>query len=157
MNTHRERNGGRALARTAAGAALALVAAACQPVAGARNRSTPAPSPIGETVITAAEIAQMGAQTAWDVVRARAPRLRFGLDANGRPTTVRIQEPRTVNADETPLLVVDGVRIGDIGYLDDIPATNIARIRIIDGEEATQLYGIDAASGAIVVETKHGS
>jgi len=46
--------------------------------------------------------------------------------------------------------------VGDIQYLDDISASDVHLIRVIAGESATQLYGIGAASGAIVVETKHG-
>lgn len=136
-------------------AVSAMGLAGCQPMPGTTHSTSPQTA-YGETVITEQQIVQMGARTAWDAVRARAPRLRYGRDANGRPTSVRIQEPRSVNADETPLVIVDGSRVGDINYLSDIPASEIHRIRIIDGEVATQLYGIDAASGAIVVETKRG-
>jgi hypothetical protein len=65
-----------------------------------------------------------------------------------------IQSQRSINADETPLLVVDGARVGDIMYLNDIPASDVHAIHILDSEAATPLYGIVAAGGAIVVETK---
>jgi TonB-dependent Receptor Plug Domain len=136
-------------------AVSAMGLAACQPMPRTAHGTSPQTA-YGETVITEQQIAQMGAQTAWDAVRVRAPRLRYGRDANGRPTSVRIQEPRSVNADETPLVIVDGARVGDIDYLNNIPASDVHLIRIIDGEVATQLYGIDAGSGAIVVETKKG-
>lgn len=149
-----------AVKRTSLLALAAIAFSGCQPPPGARPAAVaPRTSNLiagRETVITAAEIAQMGASTAWDVVRMRAPRLTFTQAQNGKPATVRIQEPRSVNADETPLLVVDGARVGDISYLDDIPASDVRVIRIMDGEGATQLYGISAASGAIVVETKQG-
>jgi len=128
----------------------------CQPMRRAAG-SAPPPQTVGrEIVITEQDIAQMGARTAWDAIRTRVPRLRYGTDQNGQPTNVRIQEPRSVNADETPLVIVDGARVGDIQYLDDISASDVHLIRVIAGESATQLYGIGAASGAIVVETKHG-
>ena len=136
-------------------AASAMGFAGCQPMPHTPHSTSPQTA-YGETVITQQQIVQMGAQTAWDAVRTRAPRLRYGRDANGRPTSIRIQEPRSVMADETPLVVVDGVRVGDIDYLGSIPASDVHLIRIIGGEQATQLYGIDAASGAIVVETKRG-
>ena len=132
-----------------------LAVGACRPAPGAAR--SPAPMAGRETIITEADIGRMSVRTAWDVVRMRAPRITYGPDATGRPARVRIQEPRSVNADETPLLVVDGAQVGDLQYLNEIPASDVHVIRIIDGEAATQLYGIRAASGAIVVETKRGS
>ena len=98
----------------------------------------------------------MSVRTAWDAVRLRAPRFAFGLDPAGRPAGVRIQAQRSVNADETPLLVVDGVQVFDIEYLMQIPASDVHAIRILSAEAAEPLYGLRAAGGAIVVETKRG-
>lgn len=115
-----------------------------------------APAAGRETVVVDSQIAHMGVRTAWDVVRLTAPRLRYGLDATGRPTGVRTEARRSIQADETPLLVVDGARSHDILFLQQIPASEIRRIRIIDGDVAMSLFGFEAASGAIVVETKRG-
>jgi len=139
----------------ASAAAGTLAMAGCRPPPGASRAST-ATAERG-TVITEADIARMSVRTAWDVVRMRAPKIRYSTDATGRPGRVTIQEPRSVNADETPLLIVDGALVGDLQYLNTIPASDVHTIRILDGEAATQLYGIRAASGAIVVETKRGS
>ena len=136
-------------------AALGAMAAGCRPVPGSRHAVSPMTS--GGTVITEADITNMGARTAWDVVRMRAPRLVAGQDAQGRPAGVRIQESHSIYADETPLLVVDGAQVDDISYLTEISASELHLVRILDGEVATQLYGIKGAGGAIVVETKHGS
>jgi outer membrane cobalamin receptor len=126
----------------------------CRPVSRAGGSAAPV---VGrEIVITESEIARLSVPTAWDVVRVRAPRLTYGQDAQGRPTRVMIQPRRSVNADETPLLVVDGARLSDIGYLGAIPASDVHAIRILDGEAAEPLYGLSAAGGAIVVETKRG-
>lgn len=135
----------------------ALAAAAlggCHSVAG--SAGSVAPTAGRQTLITEAEIARMSVPTAWDVVRLRAPRLTFGLDAAGRPARVRIQEPRSVNADPGPLLVVDGVQMADVDYLRQIPASDVHAIRILSAESAEPLYGLAAAGGAIVVETKRG-
>jgi hypothetical protein len=125
----------------------------------------PAPPPPGavplsasrETVVVDSQITRMGVRTAWDVVRLVAPRLRYALDATGQPTGVRTEERRSVEADQTPLLVVDGARSRDILYLNQIPASEVRRLRIIDGDVAMSLFGFEASSGAIVVETKRGS
>jgi hypothetical protein len=108
------------------------------------------------TVITEEQIAGMSVRTAWDIVRMRAPRFTTGQDATGRPMRVRIQSERSANVDETPLLVVDGAQVSDIGYLSQIPAAEVRTIRILDSEAAEPLYGLAAAGGAIVVETKRG-
>ena len=110
-----------------------------------------------ETLITEEDIGRMSVRTAWDVVRMRAPRMFAGSDSTtGRASRVRIQEPHSINADETPLLIVDGMQAGDIGYLSQIPASDVHAIHILRAEEAEPLYGLRAAGGAIVVETKRG-
>ncbi len=151
-STAQSRAAGLALAALATAALLAV--GACRPAPGSAPQVSPAS--VGGTVITEAEIARMSVRTAWDVVRMRAPRFSAGVDATGRPTTVRIQERRSYNADETPLLIVDGVRTSDIGYLQQIPASDLHLVRILNAEAAEPLYGLQAAGGAIVVETKHG-
>jgi len=55
------------------------------------------------------------------------------------------------------LLVVDGVQMSDIDYLRQIPASDVHAIRILNAEAAEPLYGLRAAGGAIVVETKRGT
>jgi len=146
------------VASAVARAAIPLVALAAIALGGCKHlpRTTGSVAPIAgrETLITEEDIARMSVRTAWDAVRLRAPRLSFGLDAAGRPDRVRIQEPRSVNADETPLLVVDGVQMADITYLNQIPAFDVHAIHILDAEAAEPLYGLRAFGGAIVVETK---
>ncbi len=131
---------------------LAALAACHQPA----TRSYTVPQTFGrETLITEDQIARMGVHTAWDVVRMRAPRFAANTDTTtGRATGVRIQEPHSVNSDETPLLVVDGVKVSDLGYLHDIPATEVHAIHILGSDAAEPIYGLRAAGGAIVVETK---
>ena len=147
-------------ASTAARSAIQLAALAVIAIAGchpAPRAAGSAPLSFGrETLITEEDIARMSVRTAWDVVRMRAPRFSSGTDSTGRTGRVRIQEPHSANADETPLLVVDGMQAGDIGYLNDIPASEVHAIHILDSEAAEPLYGLRAAGGAIVVETKHG-
>jgi hypothetical protein len=142
----------RAAIRLAAVALLA--AAACHvPAQGAYT----VPQTFGrETLITEEDIAHMSVRTAWDVVRMRAPRFRAGADSSGRASGVRIQEPHSVNADETPLLVVDGMQAADLSFLEQIPASDVHAIHILDAESAEPIYGLRAAGGAIVVETKRG-
>jgi len=48
------------------------------------------------------------------------------------------------------------MQAGDISYLDQIPASDVHAIHILDSEAAEPIYGLRAAGGAIVVETKRG-
>ena len=105
------------------------------------------------TVVTREEIVAMRAATAWDVVVARAPRLRTTGEP-GRPNDLRIQETRSINADEAPLLVVDGAQGFDLTWLTQLPASEVAFIRILSAEAAEPLYGLRAAGGAIEVVTR---
>jgi len=124
----------------------------CRPVT--RAGGSVAPVAGREIVITESEIARLSVPTAWDVVRLRAPRITYAQDSHGQPTQVMIQPKRSINADETPLLVVDGMQMSDLGYLSSIPASDVHAIHILDSEAAEPLYGLRAAGGAIVVETK---
>jgi outer membrane cobalamin receptor len=136
-------------------AVLAAVAAGgCRPAPRAQGAVTPVAS--REITIGEADIARMGVATAWDVVRMRVPRLSFAPGGSGQATGVRIQTQRSVNADETPLLVVDGMHVADLRYLNDLPASEVHAIHILDSDVAEPLYGLAAAGGAIVVETKRG-
>jgi outer membrane cobalamin receptor len=149
------------VASAVARAAIPLAALALVAIGGChlppRGAGSVSPAAGGGTLITEEDIAQMSVRTAWDAVRLRAPRLTVGQDATGRPTGVRIQEQRSINADETPLLVVDGVQVSAIEYLMQIPASQVHSIRILRSEAAEPLYGLRAAGGAIVVETKRGT
>ena len=141
-------------ATVALGVLAVLLIEACQPPAQTARSQVP---PVGsETVISDSQIAGMGVQTAWQAVRLRAPRLTYGQDATGQPTRVRIDVPSSVNADETPLLVVDGAQVSYLMYLDEIPASDVRFIRILSGQAASALYGLRGFGGAIVVQTKGG-
>jgi hypothetical protein len=146
------------IARAARPLALLGVIAlgSCRPVPGAGAGTAVAPAAGRQILITEEDIARLSVRTAWDVVRLRAPRFTFGQDAGGQPSRVMIQSQRSINADETPLLVLDGMRLTDVGYLKGIPASDVHLIRILDSEAAEPLFGLAAAGGAIVVETKRG-
>jgi len=145
---------------SAGGAALTLAVLAASAIGGCRvpprASGVTAPAFGRETLITEAEIERMSVRTAWDVVRLRAPRLVFGQDESGRPARVRLEAPRSVNSDETPLLVVDGQPMFDLEYLYQIPSSEVRAIHILSAEAAQPVYGLRAFGGAIVVETKRG-
>jgi len=143
-----------------AGIAIPLAALGAIALCGCKSLppATRATAPVAgrEVVVTDSEIARLSVRTAWDVLRLRAPRLVFAQDAQGQPTGVMIQARRSINSSETPLLVVDGMQMTDFSYLNSIPAGDVHLMRILDSESAEPLYGLRAAGGAVVVETKRG-
>ena len=70
----------------------------------------------------------------------------------GGSVTVRIRGIGTVN-DPSPLYVVDGMPVNDVGYLS---AAEIGNIEILKDASATAIYGSRGANGVILISTKHG-
>jgi TonB-dependent starch-binding outer membrane protein SusC len=83
------------------------------------------------------------------------------ISSSGQPgasTTIRIRGANSfVNSDASnPLLVVDGIPIGDAGNLKQINPLDIERIDILKDASASAIYGARASNGVIQVTTKKG-
>jgi outer membrane cobalamin receptor len=111
----------------------------------------------GEQVITEEAIAQSGANTAWEVLKATAPSMQFREDRNGNPSRMWRRGRSSVVLNDAPLVFLDGVKVSDFRMLDQIPARTIARISILNGIQGTTYYGTNAVGGVIRIETKNGS
>lgn len=57
------------------------------------------------------------------------------------------------NTATAPLMIVDGLKVSDINYLDP---DNIASIEILKDAASAAIYGIEAGNGVILVTTKSG-
>lgn len=144
--------------RLACAAVLASTAyfAACY---GART--TPgggASAPSYDRVITADEIARSQVSDAWDLLQ-HTGLFRLQESANGTPTQLRSRRGRSsivLRDSDTPLLVVDGTRVDDIGILRQITAQSILVVRIMNGRDGTTYYGTNAGAGVIIIDTKNG-
>ena len=111
-----------------------------------------------------------------DLISARAPGVTVlensGLTGSGE--AIRIRGLSSLALQNDPILIVDGVRqdnspggdlIATLGNgdhptpsrLNDIDFSDIATIDILKGPAASTEYGTDAASGVIVLTTKHGT
>jgi outer membrane cobalamin receptor len=106
-------------------------------------------------VITAEQIEGMTARTAWDVLEQGHVPLGFRSwdGQGGRPSR---RGPGLAGSTE-PLVIVNGLRTEGSRALHDILATDVATIRVISGNQATQLYGTGARGGAILIELKGGA
>ena len=131
-----------------------LVLAACQTFhpANAANQSD-----ADRLVITQEMIARSGGQNAWDVLRREAPQLAFRENRNGQATSMTRRGRSSIVLNDTPMLLVDGIRSQDLKTLQQIPASTLASIEVLTGTEGTTYYGTDAVGGVILVHTKRGS
>jgi TonB-linked SusC/RagA family outer membrane protein len=87
----------------------------------------------------------------------------------GEAVTVRLRGATSINADNTPLYVIDGVFINSSSLqtintggkstspIADINPADIESIEILKDAEASALYGSRGANGVIIVTTKRGN
>jgi len=88
----------------------------------------------------------------------------------GGSVAIRIRGSASITGNNEPLYVIDGVPIptrdrgsdanGGWDYgstISDINADDIASITVLKGPNAAALYGSEAANGAVIITTKHGS
>ncbi|MCV6631366.1 MAG: SusC/RagA family TonB-linked outer membrane protein [Flavobacteriaceae bacterium] len=86
----------------------------------------------------------------------------------GASSNIRVRGSTSINRNNSPLYVVDGVPIDDSSALNgtggtdnsnraiDINQNDIASISILKGVSAQTLYGLRAANGVILITTKSG-
>ena len=73
--------------------------------------------------------------------------------APGSSTDIQIRGYSS-NSKTTPLMIVDGLKVSDINYLDP---ENIASIEVLKDAASAAIYGIEAGNGVILVTTKSGA
>lgn len=110
----------------------------------------------------------LAALTAADLLQQKVPGVSTGRSGSiGAGTQVTIRGVKSFQLSTQPVIYLDGVRIADSGtdvalggpkmaLLDEIPATDVKRIRILKGPSADAMFG-DSANGVILIETVQGS
>ena len=73
---------------------------------------------------------------------------------------IRLRGNNSISFSSTPAIYLDGIRVrsqetSGLQALERIPASDVARIRILRGPSATGQYG-DGAAGVILIETRGG-
>ena len=74
--------------------------------------------------------------------------------APGAASEMKIRGITSINGNDAPLYVVDGIPQTDISYLNP---DNIEKMDVLKGGSATALYGSRGSNGVIVITTKQGS
>jgi outer membrane cobalamin receptor len=129
--------------------AAALTLAAC-----GRN---PAPRQVvpNSNLITAEQIAAWGSRDAWEVLR-RSGKVQMREHANEPVRMVSDRGRVSIMLDDSPMVLLDGVRVGDVELLRYVRAATIAQIRFLNSVQGTVSYGTGAVSGVIEIDTKEG-
>lgn len=77
-------------------------------------------------------------------------------DVNG-DIYVHIRGLTSLAGNNNPLIVVDGVPVGDQRVMKDISPDNIENVSVLKGPSAAALYGSRAGNGVIIITSKSGS
>ena len=85
--------------------------------------------------------------------------LQVNLTNNGvdPPTRVVLRGNRSITGNNQALLVIDGIIIDDINYVNKINPEDIESVNILKGAVAAAIYGSKASNGVMVITTKHGT
>jgi outer membrane cobalamin receptor len=120
-----------------------------------------APEGAGHTdVITEQEIAKSSCTNVWDLLRKRARMYNYSEDRYGRPkfiTTKRGASTIALAGSDSPMVVVDGARLGDVAALRDMPTDAVQSIELQSGINGTSQQGTNAVAGVIYIHTKEAS
>jgi hypothetical protein len=107
-------------------------------------------------LITAEHIERTGARNAWEALQGAHVHLGFDESRDGQPVSLSRRGRRSLLLRSEPLVVLNGARTEGVQLLHQIPASDIASIRVIGGIEATRRFGTGASAGAILIELKGG-
>jgi len=140
---------------TAAGFSIAASLNSCAPAGYRAPQSAARPH-----LITAEEIAHSSCTNVWDLLRKRARMYNFAEDRYGRPRFITTKRGRsTINlaGSDSPMVLVDGARLGDVAALRDMPTDAVESIELESGINGTSSQGTNAVAGVIYIHTKEAS
>jgi len=85
--------------------------------------------------------------------------LQVNLTDNGIDPTTRIvlRGNRSITGNNEALLVVDGVPIDDVNYINTINPEDVSSVTVLKGAVAAAIYGSKASNGVLIITTKKGS
>jgi TonB-dependent starch-binding outer membrane protein SusC len=93
------------------------------------------------------------------LLQGRAAGVTIINSGNDNPTggvSVRVRGLSSINGSNSPLVVVDGIPVGEAGALKNINPAVIETIEVLKDASSTAIYGSRGANGVIMVTTKRG-
>ncbi|WP_240155138.1 TonB-dependent receptor [Chitinophaga sp. Cy-1792] len=131
-----------------------------------RRDLTSAISSVKGAEVTSVPVASFDAQLQG---RAAGVQINSNTGVPGDAVFVRVRGTTSINADNNPLYIVDGVFINNTSLqsvntggrstsvLADLNPADIENIEVLKDASATAIYGSRGANGVIIITTKHGS
>lgn len=106
--------------------------------------------------ITAKELENMSVATLSEALKGRVPGLVITSSDGALESSaqIRIRGGVSITQDNTPLFIVDGLRMDDA--LDKIRPGDVERIDVLRDAASTAIYGAEGANGVILITTKRG-
>jgi hypothetical protein len=106
------------------------------------------------------EIAHSSCTNVWDLLRKRASMYNYSEDRYGRPRSITTKHGAStisLYGSDSPLVLVDGARMTDLGALRDMSTDAVESIELQNGISGTSSQGTNAAAGVIYIHTKEAS
>lgn len=106
------------------------------------------------------KITQSSAGSFESLLQGRVSGLQVINSNNDNPqggTTVRVRGVSSINGSNAPLVVIDGIPLGEAGNLNAVNPNIIASIEVLKDASATAIYGSRGANGVIMITTKRGA
>lgn len=118
---------------------LAMALTACASGGGGSGGGSSSSGGGNPNLITAEELASIGASNVYDAVQTLRPRW---------------FRARSSNVNDLPAAFVDGMHRGDYRDLNAVPVSNVSSIEYMSASDATTRYGTGYPGGAINVRTR---
>ncbi|MEO6499801.1 MAG: TonB-dependent receptor plug domain-containing protein, partial [Mucilaginibacter sp.] len=74
----------------------------------------------------------------------------------GRTANVQVRGLNSITANNSPLIVVDGIPLSPDASTNDINANDVASMEILKDASAVAIYGVRGSNGVILITTKRG-
>ncbi len=105
------------------------------------------------------DVSQTSSGSFEKLLQGKVPGVQIINNSNDNPQggyTVRIRGRSSINASNSPLVVVDGIPLGEAGTTNAVNPNIIESIEVLKDASATAIYGSRGANGVILITTKQG-
>lgn len=105
--------------------------------------------------VKAGDIQKTASSNAMQAMQAKVPGLDIQQSSGqaGSGININLRGNRSINADNSPLILVDGV---EYGSTIDINLSDIESMEVLKDASSTAIYGTKGANGVIIISTKRG-
>lgn len=114
----------------------------------------------GQRTITQDDFDRSAATNVWDLMRSQVQEYNYREDRSGRPVAITTRRGSTrlgLTDSDTPMIVIDGARIIDLGTLRDLPTGAVDSIELMSSVRGTSVQGTNANAGVVYIHTRSAS